>query len=170
VFSPWANSQLVSENIAAPGKFRKTKFTHEEDVQLTRLVETVGSANWREIAACMKTRNARQCRERYRNYLDPELRWEQWTPEEDALLIAKFRENGPKWNAISQFFTKRSDNALRNRWQQLNRRLSKHGRPSETPHPPIVVPVTETGRTAANPFDFEETADDPFDFWSPFAF
>jgi hypothetical protein len=70
----------------------------------------------------MQTRNPRQCRERFKNYLDPELNREPWTEEEDSLLEEKYREFGAKWNKIGQFFLNRSDNSLRNRWMMIDRR------------------------------------------------
>jgi hypothetical protein len=73
----------------------------------------------------MCTRNARQCRERWQNYLDPELRRSPWTAEEDLLLQAKVAEYGAGWHKISTFFVNRSPLSLRNRWQQFERRLAK---------------------------------------------
>jgi hypothetical protein len=73
----------------------------------------------------MGSRNSRQCRERWCNYLNPELRTEAWTSEEDKLLEEKFMEFGGKWNTIAQFFNGRSDLAIRNRMQVLERRTAK---------------------------------------------
>jgi hypothetical protein len=56
------------------GRYVKTKFTPEEDGTLTHLVTHYGTSNWKGIASLMGTRNARQCRERWNNYLDPKLR------------------------------------------------------------------------------------------------
>jgi hypothetical protein len=103
------------------GVVLKVKFTPEEDRQLLDLVANHGYRDWNQVAAFMPNRNARQCRERYNYYLDPSLRETPWTPEEDCLLIAKEAECGMKWHAIAQFFTNRSDIALRNRWQLLDR-------------------------------------------------
>jgi hypothetical protein len=107
------------------GKYVKTKFTGDEDARLIDLVAEYGTADWAPIAFAMQTRNQRQCRERYNNYLDPALRTDPWTAEEDALLTQKYGEFGGKWNKIGKFFTKRSDNALRNRWMLLERHRHK---------------------------------------------
>jgi hypothetical protein len=88
------------------GRYTKVKFTSAEDARLLDLVP-------------------RQCRERYQNYLNPELRNDSWTLEEDTLLENKCDELGPKWSRIAKFFENRSDNALRNRWMMLNRHHSK---------------------------------------------
>jgi hypothetical protein len=123
----------------------KLKFMPEEDERLTELVEELGTKRWIEVSAKLKTRNPRQCRERYNNYLNPNLRHGLWTPEEDALLKRKVAELGAGWNKIGKFFVRRSDNALRNRWMMLARHQAKeesavmfHGwRPSL----PIVLPI-----------------------------
>jgi hypothetical protein len=98
------------------------KFTAEEDEKLLSIVKEHGSRDWVFVALLHGTRNPRQCRERYANYLAPSLRHDGWTVEEDALLLQKYSEYGPKWNKIARVFTNRSDNALRNRWQLMNRR------------------------------------------------
>jgi hypothetical protein len=108
------------------GKYLKVRFTPDEDARLTDLVDEYGTNDWGAVALAMQTRNARQCRERYKNYLDPALRTDWWTAEEDALLQRKYDELGAKWNRISKFFKNRPDNALRNRWRLLDR----HRRPS----------------------------------------
>jgi hypothetical protein len=71
------------------------------------------------VAAHLGTRSARQCRERFRNYLSPNLRNSQWTEEEDRLLAEKVIELGAKWAMIVAFFPSRSEINLKNRWTQL---------------------------------------------------
>jgi hypothetical protein len=110
----------------------KSKFSAAEDGKLLDLVARFGTTNWIHIASLMETRNPRQCRERYANYLNPDLRQDNWTADEDLLLTQKHQEFGSKWNKIAKFFVNRSDNALRNRWQLLNRHKVKAGRTSRT--------------------------------------
>jgi hypothetical protein len=121
------------------GRYVKVKFTPEEDALLSELVEEHGPKDWNAISSIMQTRNARQCRERYKNYLDPNLRSDAWTFDEDALLEEKYGEFGAKWNKIAKFFTNRSDNAIRNRWMMLDRH---HARGTEPFTPGPATPVT----------------------------
>jgi hypothetical protein len=140
----------------------------------------------------MPNRNVRQCRERYKNYLAPNLRQGDWTAEEDALLTQLFMEHGAKWNTISRSFVNRSDISLRNRWQQLERRMMKTGATTpveveDSPQPiqtPDVVPKEPEVTVAApaqpvvrslSPFGLADLFDarfdpfsDPFDTWSTF--
>ena len=59
---------------------------------------------------------ARQCRDRYMNYLAPEYVYSEWTNVEDNLLAEKYLEYGPKWSKIQKFFPNRTANALKNRY------------------------------------------------------
>lgn len=94
----------------------RRNFAKEEDIRLSYLVQKYGANNWNLIASMMPLRNARQCRDRFRNYLSPKINLKKWTKEEDLLLISKYNELGPKWVQISQYFNGRSDNNLKNRW------------------------------------------------------
>jgi hypothetical protein len=113
--------------VATAGRYIKTKFAPDEDAMLSHLVSVFGTDAWKKISRLMGTRNPRQCRERYNNYLNPSLNQSSWTPEEDELLMAQFEEHGPKWNTIARAFANRSDMSLRNPWNQLDRRMKRTG-------------------------------------------
>lgn len=100
-------------------KTRKLKFTTEEDKKLRELVEQFGENQWNIISHKMKNRNQRQCRERWKNYLSPELNNDDWSEQEDVILLAKFTEFGPKWKKISLFLKNRTANSIRNRLIKL---------------------------------------------------
>ena len=112
----------------------KNKFTAEEDKLLIELASKSKVHNWNDIAEALGTRNARQCRERWNNYLNPTLRNDPWTEEEDRLLLEKHHELGTHWNKIAKSFKNRSDNSIRNRWQLLMRHMEKQqGNSSPSP-------------------------------------
>ena len=104
----------------------RQQFTSEEDAQLRQLVKEYGENDWASIAARMKDRNARQCRERWRHYLSPSISKKKWTPEEDELLISKYNEYGPRWVFLTKFFNNRTDINLKNRWIVIIRREAKN--------------------------------------------
>ncbi|OHT10718.1 Myb-like DNA-binding domain containing protein [Tritrichomonas foetus] len=97
-------------------KFPKKKFTPEEDAILLKLVDKIGAKKWDTIALSMPGRKGRQCRDRYMNYLSPEVKNDGWTADEDLLLIQKVQEYGTKWSKIRKFFERRTASALKNRW------------------------------------------------------
>jgi hypothetical protein len=100
----------------------RLKFTEDEDIRLRALVSELGEANWSDISRQLGTRSARQCRERFKNYLSPNLKNEPWTDAEDKLLTEKFKDLGPKWSMMVSFFPTRSEVNLKNRWTQLSNR------------------------------------------------
>ena len=103
----------------------RVNFTEAEDAKLIELVNQFGDVEWMKIADNMPGRNIRQCRERWLNYLSPDLDKGPWTREEDNLLLQKYQEIGPKWKAISTLFPKRTDISLKNRMHKLVRSYNK---------------------------------------------
>jgi hypothetical protein len=97
------------------GTARKS-FTPQEDLLLSHLVHLHGSNKWERIAQCMESRNARQCRERWRTMLSPGLVNGPWSKDEDQLLVRLYREHGPRWSLIAKQFHGRSDCNVKNRW------------------------------------------------------
>lgn len=106
----------------------KTKFTPEEDEMIRKLVDEIGEDNWQAVAERMPGRNTRQCRERWRNYLSPNVERGPWTKEEDELLQQKYQEYGARWIKIAPFFPQRTDINVKNRWLMLQRHIKKQQR------------------------------------------
>jgi hypothetical protein len=161
-----ARAAYGSMKQAQNGGFSKAKFTPEEDARLTYLVASFGSDDWKKVAECMPLRNARQCRDRYKNYLNPSLDRSAWTPQEDARLIEEVSNHGTKWNTIARSFCNRSDISLRNRWHQLERRL-RRGESTTDDYPPTPAfqgPIPSTEEPTLAPVDVE-VAPRP---WTPF--
>lgn len=177
--------QPEARNIESSNKKAKQKFSEEEDLRLASIVDEIGCDDWVQVSAMMGTRNSRQCRERWTNYLDPNLKNEQWTEAEDALLNQKLSEFGQKWHKIAKFFPNRSANNIRNRCFYMKRHLQrqhevlcspsgylymkkmlKHLTPSQ-PHTPIEVvekkPAPEPVIEVQEPAQLGKF-DDPFSF------
>ena len=136
----------------------KSKFSEEEDEKLRTLIAEHGDSDWHLIASKMETRNPRQCRERWRNYLCPEVENGPWSEEEDRMLDDIYAMYGPKWKFIATFFPRRTDINIKSRWQVHVRRVNKQlvqrrkvrrpRKPSTLPLPdlPPTTPIAETVR------------------------
>ena len=92
------------------------RFTEEEDKLLARCVAQTEKVNWNEISKHFSGRTTRQVRERWTLYLSPDINIGPWTEEEDRLLIQKINQVGLSWSKLVTFFSKRSQMALKNRW------------------------------------------------------
>jgi hypothetical protein len=95
---------------------KRRLFAPEEDALLLDLVGTSSAPCWDEISQQMPDRTARQCRERWLNYINPSIRNEAWTDSEDALLVQKVNEIGHFWGSMTSFFSGRSESDIKNRW------------------------------------------------------
>lgn len=91
-------------------------FTPHEDAALVLLTGSDREVDWDTVSRRMDGRSARQCRERWVNYLAPTIRNEPWTDDEDKLLVDKIGELGHCWATIGHFFNGRSENDVKNRW------------------------------------------------------
>ena len=102
--------------------YSKRRFTPAEDQIIQSLAKIEGSNDWNIIAQSVKTKSARQCRDRWNNYLNPNLNNTEWTKEDDELLFNKIQEFGFKWTTIAKFFNNRTDSMIKNRYKLLVRR------------------------------------------------
>jgi diphthamide synthase (EF-2-diphthine--ammonia ligase) len=77
-------------------------FCLQEDEKLAQLVALHGVGTWAPIAAVLTGRAGKQCRERWVNHLDPAIRREPWTLQEDEALINAVGEHGEHWSLVSE--------------------------------------------------------------------
>ena len=68
-------------------------------------------------------RTGKQCRERYVNHLNPRLKHTDFTPAEDATIWRLYATIGTQWAKMSKVIPGRTDNNLKNRFDNLKRQL-----------------------------------------------
>eukprot|EP00820_Chromera_velia_P020495 Cvel_29138.t1-p1 / transcript=Cvel_29138.t1 / gene=Cvel_29138 / organism=Chromera_velia_CCMP2878 / gene_product=Protein rough sheath 2, putative / transcript_product=Protein rough sheath 2, putative / location=Cvel_scaffold3937:1-2575(-) / protein_length=394 / sequence_SO=supercontig / SO=protein_coding / is_pseudo=false len=108
------------------------KWTPDEDARLEDVMKglpelTHGNIDWKNVAQLMQQsgidRTARQCKDRWKERLDPHVHRGEWTEQEDYELLKLQMENGNKWKQISEKIqTGRTTEQVKNRFHYLKRK------------------------------------------------
>ena len=87
------------------------------------MVDEFGKSKWSVIAQNIENgRTGKQCRERYYNHLDPNVKKGDWKREEDELIMHIHDTKGTKWALMATFLPGRTDNSIKNRFHSLVRK------------------------------------------------
>ncbi|KAH7104201.1 hypothetical protein BKA62DRAFT_693851 [Auriculariales sp. MPI-PUGE-AT-0066] len=146
---------------------KKSLWTPEEDALLIKLNEEF-PGRWALIARQIPGRTDDACSKRYREALDPNLRKDEWTQDEDVQLLREVTIHKSQWTKVGAAMN-RSGLACRNRHRMLQRRKPGAVNPSVTvsvhhphqpvpswqpPPPPVAMPVApiNTGWTPGYAF------------------
>lgn len=90
-----------------------------EEQLLKDLVQQYGTKSWSFIASKLTGRTGKQCRERWHFFLNPDLRFDQFTPEEDKIILNLHSLIGNNWTAIASAIPGRTSNSIKNRYNSL---------------------------------------------------
>jgi len=103
-----------------PDRKKVGRWTVEEDKRLKLAVMVYGPKTWKKIAAFIPGRTEVQCRERWCNVIDPLLKLDEWTEEEDTKLKEAVSLHGYCWAKVALLVPPRTDNQCRRRWTVLH--------------------------------------------------
>lgn len=108
--------------------YKRARFSPEEDKLLIETVYKIGTNDWNKVSKELYRmsqnsyqRSPKQCKDRYVNYLSPDIKNKEWTLEEDQCLIYYFMLNAYHWSSIKKFLPGRSEISIKNRFNKLKK-------------------------------------------------
>ncbi|XP_073140850.1 transcription factor MYB34-like [Henckelia pumila] len=107
---------------------KKTPWTPEEDDILKEYVKVHGEGNWgsiQEITGLNKS--GKSCRNRWANYLRPNLKKGAFSAEEENLILELHGKHGNKWAYIASQLHGRTDNEVKNYWNMRRKKCQREG-------------------------------------------
>ncbi|XP_031491361.1 transcription factor MYB114-like [Nymphaea colorata] len=131
-------SAAVRSSAAARKDTRRGAWSKEEDCLLRKYVEKYGEGKWHLVPqrAGLK-RCRRSCRQRWLNYLSPNIKRGPFSTDEEDLIIRMQLLLGNRWSLIAGRMPGRTANGVKNYWNSyLAKRVSAKPAAPELPAAP----------------------------------
>ncbi|XP_021280377.1 myb-related protein 308-like [Herrania umbratica] len=119
-------------------------WTPREDTLLVKYIQAHGEGHWRSLPKkAGLLRCGKSCRLRWMNYLRPDIKRGNITPDEDDLIIRLHSLLGNRWSLIAGRLPGRTDNEIKNYWNtHLSKRLLSQGTDPNT-HKKLSEPAVQ---------------------------
>ncbi|KAL2331055.1 hypothetical protein Fmac_018636 [Flemingia macrophylla] len=127
---------------------KRGPWSPSEDLKLIAFIRKYGHQNWRSLpkqAGLMRC--GKSCRLRWINYLRPDVKRGNFTPEEEETIIRLHKDFGNKWSKIASCLPGRTDNEIKNVW---NTHLKKRLDVKQSSNPSVDESKPESSTTSSS--------------------
>lgn len=108
-------------------QLKRGPWTLEEDNLLIRYINCHGEGRWNSLAkAAGLKRTGKSCRLRWLNYLKPDTKRGNLSPQEQLLILELHSKWGNRWSRIAQNLPGRTDNEIKNYWRTRVQKQARH--------------------------------------------
>ncbi|XP_054809317.1 MYB-like transcription factor EOBII isoform X1 [Prosopis cineraria] len=158
-------------NSSQDPEVRKGPWTMEEDLILINYIANHGEGVWNSLAkAAGLKRTGKSCRLRWLNYLRPDVRRGNITPEEQLLIMELHAKWGNRWSKIAKHLPGRTDNEIKNYWRT---RIQKHIKQAENcsqQHSQVSSETADHQQASSSHVSNTMADSQPMDTYSPSSF
>lgn len=105
---------------------KKGNWTSQEDELLFSWVARHGPTKWTECSKEIKGRCGKQCRERWVNILNPDVKKGNWSDLEQDTIFNSLATYNTSWSAMSHVLPGRTENSIKNYFYSSVRRLKSN--------------------------------------------
>lgn len=125
--STTTTTSSCSDDDAVGGELRRGPWTVEEDSLLVHYIAAHGEGRWNLLAKRSGlNRTGKSCRLRWLNYLKPDVKRGNLSPQEQLLILELHSKWGNRWSKIAQHLPGRTDNEIKNYWRTRVQKQARH--------------------------------------------